>query len=86
MLLNHALGHQDSAAKFLGRLDDMVGRRHQHGALGIVPGDQRRPQSDARRRVSPHRFADVAYPACWWRGRDGIDRAALRSWFPAPEA
>ena len=34
----------------------------------------------------PHGFTDVDYPACWWQGRHGIDRAALRFWFPALEA
>lgn len=29
------------------------------------------------------RFVDMSYPACWWRGRDGLDRAAVRQVFPA---
>jgi hypothetical protein len=33
----------------------------------------------------PHGLSDVDYPACWWQGRYGIDRAALRFWFPALE-
>src|SRR5436309_3507884 len=29
---------------------------------------------------------EMGYPACWWRGRYGIDEATLRSWFPTLEA
>ena len=36
----------------------------------------------ADRELPPHRFLDMAYPACWWRGRDGLDRDALRRVFP----
>lgn len=35
------------------------------------------------RQVPPHRNVEMAYPACWWRGRDGIDRDAVRAYFPA---
>lgn len=28
------------------------------------------------------RDVEMAYPACWWRGRDGLDRDALRRVFP----
>lgn len=31
----------------------------------------------------PHHFVDSGYPACWWRGRDGIDRDAVRTYFPS---
>lgn len=31
----------------------------------------------------PHRFVDLGYPACWWKGRDGIDRDGVRAYFPA---
>jgi hypothetical protein len=44
---------------------------------GFVPPEERE--------LPPHRFADVGYPACWWKGRNGIDRDALSSWFPALE-
>jgi len=36
----------------------------------------------ADRELPPRRFVDMAYPACWWRGRDGLDRDALRRVFP----
>jgi hypothetical protein len=36
-----------------------------------------------RRELPPQRFVDLGYPACWWKGRFGIDKEALRSWFPA---
>jgi hypothetical protein len=35
------------------------------------------------RELPPQRFVDMAYPACWWRGRDGLDRDALQRVFPA---
>ena len=37
------------------------------------------------RELPPHRFVDMGYPACWWQGRHGIDRDALRFWFPTLE-
>ncbi len=42
---------------------------------GFVPSDERA--------LPPQRFVDMGYPVCWWKGRYGIDRAALRDWFPA---
>ena len=44
---------------------------------GFVPSDERA--------LPPQRFVDMGYPVCWWKGRYGIDRAALRDWFPALE-
>lgn len=37
---------------------------------------------NAERELPPQRFVDMAYPACWWRGRDGVDREASRRVFP----
>jgi hypothetical protein len=37
---------------------------------------------ECERTIPSYRNVDMAYPACWWRGRDGIDRTALRSFFP----
>jgi hypothetical protein len=37
---------------------------------------------ESERMIPSYRNVDMAYPACWWRGRDGIDRTALRSFFP----
>ncbi len=34
------------------------------------------------RELPSHRFVDMTYPACWWRGRDGLDRNALHRVFP----
>ena len=34
------------------------------------------------RHLPPHRFVGMAYPACWWKGRHGINNSALRFWFP----
>jgi hypothetical protein len=36
----------------------------------------------ADRELPPYRSVDMAYPACWWRGCDGLDRDALRGIFP----
>ena len=44
-------------------------------------GDHFVPSSD--RELPPNHFVDLAYPACWWRASDGIDRAAVRAYFPA---
>lgn len=40
---------------------------------GFVPNDGRE--------LPPRRFVDMSYPACWWRGRDGVDREAVRRIF-----
>ena len=34
------------------------------------------------RHLPPHHFVDLGYPACWWKGRHGINDAAVRIWFP----
>ena len=34
-------------------------------------------------RLSPPHWGEMGYPACWWKGRYGIDRAAVQAWFPA---
>jgi hypothetical protein len=34
------------------------------------------------REIPPFRNVDMAYPACWGRGRDGIDREVLAALFP----
>ncbi len=34
-----------------------------------------------RRELPNRRFVDAKYPVCWWRGVDGINEAALRSFF-----
>jgi hypothetical protein len=33
------------------------------------------------RELPPQRFADMHYPACWWRGRDGLCDDVLRFYF-----
>jgi hypothetical protein len=37
---------------------------------------------ECERTIPSYRNVDMAYPACWWRGRDGIVRTVLRSFFP----
>jgi hypothetical protein len=56
------------------------------GLCGILatpahPGFLQRfiPYSD--RTLPPRRFVDMAYPACWWRRTDGINREAVAYWF-----
>ena len=51
---------QHGAAKLLHRLDDVIGRRHQHDGVGSCARDQGGAEADARRRVAAARFADDA--------------------------
>ena len=58
------------------------------GYCGILrtpghPGFRDRFIPSCEREEPPHHFVDLGYPACWWRGRDGIDRDAVRAYFPA---
>ncbi len=48
----------------------------EHGGFldGFVRSDERH--------LPPHHFVELGYPACWWKGRHGINDAALRIWFP----
>lgn len=43
----------------------------------------RAARDGCERAIRPHRNVEMAYPACWWRGRDGIDQDAVRAYFPA---
>ena len=36
-----------------------------------------------KRLLPAHHFVDMPYPSCWWKGSDGMDRDALRSFFPS---
>lgn len=58
------------------------------GYCGILrtpghPGFQARFIPYCEREEPPHHFVDLGYPACWWRGQAGIDRDAVRAFFPA---
>ena len=33
------------------------------------------------RHLPDRHFTDMAYPACWWRGSDGVNPAALQDYF-----
>jgi hypothetical protein len=33
------------------------------------------------RELPPRRFVDMAYPACWWKRSDGVNREAVAYWF-----
>lgn len=39
--------------------------------------------AEEERELPSHHNVDTAYPACWWRGRDGLDDAALAEMLPA---
>jgi hypothetical protein len=62
----------------LGYLGVLAVPDHAGFSNGFVRSDERH--------LPPQRFVDMGYPACWWRGRYGIDDAALRSWFPTLKA
>jgi hypothetical protein len=49
---------------------------------GFLNGFVRSDERD----LPPHRFVDLGYPACWWKGRHGINYTALRFWFPTLES
>jgi hypothetical protein len=51
-------GGVDGPTELLHRFDRMVGRHDDDGRLGVLAGDERRPEADARRGVAAHRFAD----------------------------
>lgn len=58
------------------------------GYLGILrtpghPGFVDRFVPFCEREDPPHHFVDLGYPACWWRGRNGLDREVVRAIFPA---
>jgi hypothetical protein len=58
MLVGHLFRDLSGAAKLLDWLDYMIRRHDQHGRRGILSSNQRRSQSDASGRVSPHRLSD----------------------------
>ena len=87
MFLGHLRGHVDGPAELLDRLDDVVGRHHQHDRGRVLAGDERGPQADAGGRVPAARLADdvvrgsqAGSCACQLPrvGRGGDDPGALR--------
>jgi len=63
--------------------DVIVGILGLCGMLGTTahPGYFRRFVPCSERELPPRRFVDMHYPACWWRGSDGINRDALSLYF-----
>lgn len=63
--------------------DVMVGILGFVGALGTAShqgfAEKFIPARD--RELPDRRFVDMAYPACWWRGSDGLCRESLRAFF-----
>lgn len=37
----------------------------------------------SRRELPSQRFVDLSYPVCWWRGSDGVNEAAARTFLPS---
>ncbi len=50
-------------------------------ATGEHPGHFPRFVPHAKRELPARRFVDMAYPACWWRGADGLNDKAIEFWF-----
>lgn len=53
------------------------------GVLGTIdhPGFWEQFIPSAKRRLPDRHFVDMAYPACWWKGSDGMNFARLRELF-----
>ncbi len=56
------------------------------GFCGILavpghPGYGKTFVAAGERRLPNRHFVDMAYPACWWQGGDGVNHAALRDYF-----
>jgi hypothetical protein len=53
------------------------------GILGTVqhPGFGERFVPEHERQLPDRHFVDMAYPACWWRGSDGLNEDRLREAF-----
>jgi hypothetical protein len=56
------------------------------GLCGVLdspdhPGFAEHFVPDSQRALPPHRFVDMEYPACWWRGDLGLNRSRLREQF-----
>jgi hypothetical protein len=57
------------------------------GVTGILQASRHPGFADAyvpasQRHLPPRRFADRAYPVCWWTAANGINTAALRRFLP----
>jgi hypothetical protein len=63
--------------------DVIVGILGLCGILATVahPGYFQRFVPASKRELPPRRFVDMHYPACWWRGSDGINEEALTFYF-----
>src|SRR5438874_6729106 len=58
MLLGHLFGDMHGTAEFLNRLDDVIGRSHNHGRVGIPPLDEDGAKTDACGGVSAAGLTD----------------------------
>jgi hypothetical protein len=63
--------------------DVMIGILGLCGILGTAahPGYVQRFVPYSERELPPRGFVDMHYPACWWRGSDGINREVLTLYF-----
>ncbi|WP_406698484.1 hypothetical protein V5E97_06340 [Singulisphaera sp. Ch08] len=46
------------------------------------PGYSARFVPMGERQIPPHWNVEMAYPTCWWRGRDGLNRDIVQAYFP----
>jgi hypothetical protein len=63
--------------------DNLIGILGLCGILGTAahPGYLRQFVPASARDLPPRRFVDMAYPACWWTGADGLSKEAVTYWF-----
>lgn len=84
-----------TVVKLSGLLRMVKGNRQERGALldvlgvaGVLrtpghPGFRESFVPERHRELPSQHNVDTAYPACWWRGRDGLDDAAIAEMLPA---
>jgi len=64
---------RDVLIGILGRCGILCTADHPGYLLEFVP--------ESARELPPHRFVDMAYPACWWSRADGVSKDAIAYWF-----
>lgn len=64
---------RDTVVEILGYCGILANGEHPGFTHGFVDWSDRE--------LPPRRFVDMAYPACWWQGSDGINEEALGLWF-----
>lgn len=64
---------RDVVVAILGYCDVLARPPHSGFSNAFIPA--------SCRALPPHRFVDMAYPACWWNGEMGINETALKEYF-----